>query len=187
MYIEDEKFENIKFVEKPLARGEYEECEFINCEMSNFNLSEYKFINCTFKNCDLSSSKLTATTFQEVKFINCEMKELHFENCHEFMLEMSFDRCNLLGSSFYNLEIPNTIFESCNLQEVDFTRCNLTNANFSGSSLVHTTFDNTNLEKADFRNALDYSIDLDSNITKKAKFSINGIMGLLDKYDIIVE
>jgi fluoroquinolone resistance protein len=43
------------------------------------------------------------------------------------------------------------------------------------------------LEKADFRTAYNYSIDPEKNRIKKAKFSIFGVTGLLDKYDIEIE
>jgi hypothetical protein len=45
-------------------------------------------------------------------------------------------------------------------------------------------FENTLLEKADLRTAFNYSIDPEMNRVKKAKFSIAGVTGLLDKYDI---
>jgi fluoroquinolone resistance protein len=43
------------------------------------------------------------------------------------------------------------------------------------------------LEKADFRTSNGYSIDPEMNRIKKAKFSLEGVAGLLDKYDIEVE
>jgi hypothetical protein len=45
----------------------------------------------------------------------------------------------------------------------------------------------TVLEKADFRTANNYSIDLELNSVKNAKLSTSGIIGLLDKYHIIIE
>jgi fluoroquinolone resistance protein len=47
-----------------------------------------------------------------------------------------------------------------------------------------SVFDRTNLEKADFRSAGNYSIDPTTNKIKKARFSLDGVAGLLDKYDI---
>jgi hypothetical protein len=43
------------------------------------------------------------------------------------------------------------------------------------------------LEKADIRTSHNYTIDPEKNKVKKAKFSIHGIAGLLDKYDIEIE
>jgi uncharacterized protein YjbI with pentapeptide repeats len=45
-------------------------------------------------------------------------------------------------------------------------------------------FDHTNIEKADLRTSYNYSIDPEINRIKKAKFSILGVSGLLNKYDI---
>ena len=48
-------------------------------------------------------------------------------------------------------------------------------------------FENTILEKADFRTSFNYSIDPGKNRIKKAKFSLAGIAGLLEKYDIEID
>jgi fluoroquinolone resistance protein len=53
--------------------------------------------------------------------------------------------------------------------------------------MVDSTFDRTNLEKADFRTSFNYSISPESNRIKKARFSLSGIAGLLDGYDIEIE
>jgi fluoroquinolone resistance protein len=58
---------------------------------------------------------------------------------------------------------------------------------FDNCDLSKASFDNTILEKADFRTAFNYSINPESNKIKKAKFSVSGIAGLLDKYDIHIE
>ncbi len=78
-------------------------------------------------------------------------------------------------------------FKNCNLREVDFSAADLTEASFDGCDLLGATFDDTNLEKADFRNALNYAFNPDQNRIKKAKFSVNGLPGLLHKYDIQIE
>jgi hypothetical protein len=53
--------------------------------------------------------------------------------------------------------------------------------------LTRARFERTVLEKVDFRTSYNYSIDPELNRIKNAKFSIVGIIGLLDKYDIEVE
>jgi uncharacterized protein YjbI with pentapeptide repeats len=67
---------------------------------------------------------------------------------------------------------------------VDFTDCDLTGSIFDNCDLTMATFENTIIEKADFRTSFNYSIDLNINRVKKAKFSLLGLAGLLDKYDI---
>ncbi len=73
------------------------------------------------------------------------------------------------------------------LHEVDFTECDLTEATFDRCDLLGAIFDNTIIEKADFKTSFNYSLDLEKNRIKKAKFSLDGITGLLDKYDIEIE
>ena len=41
--------------------------------------------------------------------------------------------------------------------------------------------------KADFYTSYDYSFDPDKNKLKKAIFSVDGLKGLLEKYDIVVK
>jgi uncharacterized protein YjbI with pentapeptide repeats len=61
------------------------------------------------------------------------------------------------------------------------------------ANLANSVFDNCNLENAilmtqlkevNFLTAYNYKIDPEFNPMKKAKFSTEGISGLLDKYDI---
>lgn len=73
------------------------------------------------------------------------------------------------------------------LQEADFTDSDLSQAVFSNCDFSGATFDNTNMEKADFRTSFNYSLDPEKNKIKKARFSIPGVIGLLDKYKIEIE
>jgi len=50
--------------------------------------------------------------------------------------------------------------------------------------LARATFDNSIIEKADFRSSFNYSINPEINRIKMAKFSVSGLPGLLEKYDI---
>jgi len=58
---------------------------------------------------------------------------------------------------------------------------------FDNCDLTRAIFIQTNLEKADFRSSFNYSIDPEMNRMKKARFSLAGVVGLLDKYDVDVE
>jgi len=53
--------------------------------------------------------------------------------------------------------------------------------------LAGSIFDNSVLEKTDFTTASNYSIDPEINRIKKAKFSLPAVVGLLNKYDIVIE
>ncbi len=71
--------------------------------------------------------------------------------------------------------------------EVDFSNCDLSGSVFENCNLLRATFENTILEKADFCTSFNYSLDPEINKIKKAKFSLSGLIGLLDKYDIEIE
>lgn len=186
-YFADQKFENATFKDNTLAIGEYENCRFSDCDFSECNLSDFVFTDCEFRYCNLSLVKLTRTTLRDVKFQNCKMLGLHFEDCNEFGLSFGFDNCILDHSSFYKTKITRTVFKGTRLHEVDFSECDLTNSSFLECDLSGAVFDNTNLEKVDFITAYGYSLDPDINRLKKTRFSTNGLSGLLTKHDIIIE
>jgi uncharacterized protein YjbI with pentapeptide repeats len=85
------------------------------------------------------------------------------------------------------MKIKKTFFKNSQLQEADFTETDLTDSVFDNCSMERATFDQTILEKVDFRTSFNYSIDPELNRIKKAKFSILGVAGLLEKYDIEIE
>jgi len=51
---------------------------------------------------------------------------------------------------------------------------------------MRATFDNFS-ERTDFRTSFNYSIDPEKNRIRKARFSLIGIAGLLNKYDIDID
>jgi fluoroquinolone resistance protein len=93
--------------------------------------------------------------------------------------------------SFFVLQnktkLKKTVFKNSQLLETDFAETDLTTVVFDNCNLIQAIFDRTILEKADFRTSYNYSIDPELNRVKKAKFSISGISGLLDKYNIDIE
>jgi len=115
------------------------------------------------------------------------MLGLKFEQCNPFLLKVTFYKCVLNLSSFYKQKLKKTIFKDCTLNEVDFAEAELNEAVFANCDFHNATFSFTNIEKADFRTSYNYSIHPESNKLKKARFSREGIAGLLDRYDIIIE
>ena len=78
-------------------------------------------------------------------------------------------------------------FVRCNLEEVDFYEANLSQVIFDECNLNRAIFENTNLTKADFYSSFDYSLDPETNRLKKAIFSRQNVLGLLQKYEIIIK
>lgn len=85
------------------------------------------------------------------------------------------------------MKMKKTRFNKCSLQEADFTETDLSAAVFDNCDLSRAVFSNTILEKADMRTAFNYSIDPERNHLKKARFTLAGVTGLLDRYDIDIE
>nr|MBP9599986.1 pentapeptide repeat-containing protein [Lutibacter sp.] len=134
----------------------------------------------------LSLSSLKNTSFKEVKFEKCKLLGLNFSECNPFLLNMAFKESNLNMASFYNLKIAKTSFINCNLTESDFSESNLEQSNFLNCDLKNTIFNRTNLTKVDFSTSVNYALDPENNEVKQAKFSKDGLEGLLKKHQIIV-
>lgn len=169
-----------------LEKGEYESCHFIDCVFTNHNFSNFSFSDCTFERCDLSSSAVQNTSFKEVNFIDCKILGVQFENANPFLFEVEFNDCQLNLSSFYQVNLKQTNFNNCNLKEVDFTETNLSEAKFNNCDLSLAVFDQTDLSKADLSTAFQFIIDPTNNNVKKAKFSKEGVLGLLVGFDVVV-
>ncbi|NTU98279.1 MAG: pentapeptide repeat-containing protein, partial [Chlorobiaceae bacterium] len=89
--------------------------------------------------------------------------------------------------SFRKLKLRKTVFQKCDLREADFTETDLSGSSFAECDLLLALFHHTNLENADLRSAFNYSINPGDNRLRKAKFSMNGLGGLLDCYGIEIE
>ncbi len=187
MLTEEKTFLKQDFTQQSLPKGEYEYCNFQQCNFSQTDLSGIRFLECTFTGCNLSLAKLLHTAMRDLTFKDCKMLGLRFDECDAFGFSVSFNSCQLNHSSFYERKLKKMVFKECQLMEVDFTGSDLSAAIFSQCNLNRAVFSNTILEKADLRTALHYSIDPENNRIKKAKFSLHGVAGLLDKYDIEIE
>ncbi len=185
--IDNKTFEKIDYTENNLPKGEYEHCTFTRCIFHKADLSHIVFNECIFDSCDFSLVNMKSTALRGVKFLNCKLLGVRFDECNEFLFSAHFENCMLKFSSFHKLKLKQTQFQTCNLQESDFTETDLSGSIFETCDLQRTLFDHTNLEKVDFRSSYNYSIDPEKNRIKKAKFSQTGVIGLLDKYDIEID
>ena len=78
-----------------------------------------------------------------------------------------FINCSLKGTDFSEADLTSVIFEKCDLSTAVFMRSTLSGANFVSS--------------------YNFTIDPEKNLLRKAKFSVDGLAGLLENYGIIVE
>ncbi|KQB43963.1 Pentapeptide repeat protein [Flavobacterium daejeonense] len=100
---------------------------------------------------------------------------------------MHFDHCILDFSKFYALKLKGISFNNSSLIAVDFMACDLTAAQFYNCDLYRAEFDKANASKVDFSTSHNYSIDPTKTKLKKAIFALEGLKGLLDKHEIVVE
>jgi fluoroquinolone resistance protein len=185
--IEGEIFDKIDFRIEQLPKGEYDSCQFKNCDFSNGDFSGIIFLDCTFVSCNLSMVKMTKTTFSNVLFKDSKLLGTVFNQCNSIGITFKFEDCFLDNSSFYQLKIRNTLFKNTRLHDVDFTETDLISAVFMNCDLNNVKFENTLLEKADFRTSYNYILDPTRNRIKKAKFSLNEVVGLLSQFNIEID
>jgi uncharacterized protein YjbI with pentapeptide repeats len=183
----DRTFEKLVMFEAKISNREFDGCVFKNCEFSNSIFSECVFMDCEFIDCNLSMVKLPATGLKNVTFKDSKLLGIRFDECEDFLFNVTFINSVLDYSWFTNKKIPKTGFVNCSLKGVNFANCDLTSADFDNANLDGAIFDTTILKSADFSTAYNFRIDPEFNPMQKAKFSVNGIPGLLDKYDIRIE
>lgn len=169
-----------------VSPAEYEDCTFRNLDLSGASLSDYAFTDCTFTDCNLSNVNVRNTAFRNVKFVTCKMLGIPFEDSHSFLLEMSFDNCNLGMASFRALKLPGTVFNCCMLHDADFSETNLGRAVFRDCDLLNAVFEYTDLENADLVLARNYRIHPERNKLKGARFSYPEVEGLLAGYGVVL-
>ena len=151
-----ETFDQVDYSENRMEGEAYEQCLFSNCNFFNSDLCRIEFMDCQFINCNFSMTSIIDAAFKNVAFQQCKLMGIDFSKCDDF----------LFSASFSNADLSFAIFDTCNL--------------------LQATFYNSILEKADFRTAINYSFDPAYNKIKKAKFSLEGLPGLLSKYNIEV-
>lgn len=188
MYVQDKHFIKVDFTQKELGEmgNHFEDCHFEQCNFSKTPLNHLRFFDCMFVNCNLSLSHMDETVWQNVRFKDCKMMGLHFENCNSFGWDVKFEGCQLDHSSFYGMKLNKQAFLTCELKGVDFSSAILTGAIFSNCNMENGKLVGCDLQKADFSTAYNYSMDPELNKLGKAKFSQDGVSGLLTKYKIVI-
>ena len=183
----DEEIVAKDFRDIGLRQKEVKECIFRKCNFSKADLSHSNFVECRFEDCDLSMATMANTALKDVEFVECKMVGIRFELCNPFLLQVGFSNCQMTLCSFYELPLGGTLFKDCQLHEAEFTSTVLSKAIFDDCDLTKAVFEDTNMEKADLRSASNFSIDAERNRLKGARFSLDGLPGLLSKHQIKVE
>ncbi len=186
-FIDDQTFKHHDFTQIALQKGTYENCQFQDCNLSTVRLTGFIFIDCQFSNCDFSNAILTETGLQNILFDRCKLIGIRFDSFQSFLFSANFNHCRLDFSSFYQVDLRKSIFQACSLVEVDFANANLSKIVLKKCNLSNAIFEQTNLSETDFRTAINFNIEPSVNQINKAKFSVNGLIGLLRKYNLSIE
>ena len=181
---EDKTFENVNYTEKVIKGREFQSCKFSKCDFSNSDFSYNKFLDCHFESCNLSMMKLKGVTLNNAVFTHCKIMGVNFMDCIDFLFSVQFDSCILDYASFMGKKMVKTRFVKTSLKEVNFSQTNLSGSVFQETDMTGAIFSQTDLTSANLANAVNYTMDPELNIIKKASFSAHGLPGLLVKYNI---
>jgi fluoroquinolone resistance protein len=184
---EDKSFRSAHLSEEDRCGAEYSNCSFYACDFANSVFAGAMFVDCVFDNCNLSMAKLTGCIVNNAVFKNCKVLGVNFSDCADFPFDVRFEGCALDYCSFARKKMIKTFFLDNSMKNVDFTEADLTKSVFSKTNLINAVFHRTNLKEANFATAVNYIIDPEANSVRKAVFSLQGVAGLLNKYDITIE
>lgn len=179
-------FQSISFTGKEVKKVEFDSCVFKQCDFSGTKFAHCRFTECEFINCNLANTRLTTSTLNDVNFMDCKLLGVMFSECTDSFFSVGFKGSILDFASFANKKMLKTTFNHCSLKDVNFSGSNLSQASFEECNLEGAIFQRTLLVQANFETAYSYSIDPELNDIRKARFSSQGLSGLLAKYDLII-
>lgn len=182
------EFKNVDLSKKGIDSKEFDNCLFVNCNLSETVFINSKFYECKFTNCNLSMIKVKGCSFFDIIFEDSKTIGINWTEAAwptiKLMSPLKFYKCVLDYSSFFGLSLKEVAIVECHAQEVDFREADCTEADFTYTDFSNSFFGKTNLTKADFTEAINYNIDIFTNIIKKAKFSLPEATNLLKCLDI---
>jgi len=176
------------------ARGQqfydisFEACEFKSCDLSEALFNNCRFLDCDFNGCNLSAIALNNCRFNDTRFKNCKLLGVDWGKVawpNIVLVDLvSFEQCILNDSSFHGLTLKGLKLVDCRLLEVDFREGSFVDADFSYSDFTGSLFNRTTLTAVNFCEATNYSIDINNNFIKGAKFTRIEALSLLDGLEI---
>jgi uncharacterized protein YjbI with pentapeptide repeats len=186
-YILDQEFRNEILDDNNTKYKDFENCNFYNCDFRDCTFKTITFIDCNFFDCNFQDTKINYVSLRGVFFNKCNFTNVNFAMTDQVIYEFHFTDCLLDYAKFYALKMKKMKFINCSLIAADFMSSDLTEVLFDNCNLRRAVFIDTIANKADFSTSYDYSFDPEKNKIKKAVFSMEGLKGLLEKYDIVVK
>lgn len=191
MIYENEIFENIQLENDCMEEKVFSDCTFYKCRVYESDIVHCSFHGCIFKSCTILNNNFKFTDAVDNRFQDCSIVGLAWndvERENNIMLPFSaFEDCTLKHNLFIGFKMKKFDFTDCDLLGSTFQQCDLKDSCFQRAGLKDVNFQQNDLRGADFRDALEYSISLENNRLKKAKFSFPDAIRLLSATGIIVE
>lgn len=186
-YYKDQVFDKTSFPQTGTLDTQFENCTFKNCDFTTVDFFGCDFLKCIFVQCNLSMVKFGHIGFDQVHFDSCKMIGVDFSHTKDFLFSINFSGCILDYAAFMKKKNRKAKFVNCSLKGTDFSEVDFTSAIFDKCDLSTAVFMRSNLSSVNFVSSYNFTIDPEKNTLRKAKFSVDGLPGLLENYGIIVE
>ncbi len=187
----DEIYENLEFNGEDLTEITFEDCIFRDSSFQQADFSNSRFINCTFERCNISLIRVKNTQFNGLRILDSKASGINWTeaplNSRGIFSPPEFSSSILQGSVFQGLNLEDIVIKNCKVTDVDFSSAILKGADLKETDFERAHFNNTDLSTADLRGAVNYSIDMEYNRIKKARFSLPEAVSLLKHIDIILD
>ena len=174
-----ETFSDLRLQGDTFSSGVVEDCLFTRCRfqevtLENFQVTGCQFVDCTFAGLHYKNMSCLNNAFQHCALSGVEWSALLDPRKLDlgFLPFESFSQCVLHHNVFYSLDLQKFDFHGCDLTGSSFDECDLRQADFSGCALSGTIFSHNDLRGADFRRASGYSLSLETNQGRGARFSL---------------
>ena len=182
------KFNGLELSGLTLSNIEFDDCTFVDCDFSEATFDKCKFIDCHFIRCNLSVVKLNYSRLMNVAFESSKLIGVDWTKASWSSISsgspIRFMKCILSDSSFFGLELRELSIDECKIHDADFREADLTEADFQYSDLSHSQFHHTNLSSANFAEATGYTIDINANNVKGARFTRLEALSLLESLGV---
>lgn len=168
----------------------FESCEFIGLRPTpgeHLRLTGLRFEDCTFRDCDLSGATLGEAAFQDCTFEECKLSGLRWDEVRALNFACSWLRCNLSFSVFSGRDLMKCEFNGSNLREADLERTVCNGLVFDGCDLTGAQWSEASCLKSDFRGAVGLSMDPARVRLRGARFTTEGLRGLVAHHGLTVD
>lgn len=183
----DRTFEKVSYSAEQVHAHSFERCTFDRCDLSRSDLTKSRFVECTFIACDLTMAKLNGVRLQGVNFKDSKLLGVDLSVCSEMLFSVAFEGSVLDHAFLTGLNLRKTRFERCSMKGVVLERTDLSEAVLRECDLLDAVFGATQLRGTDLTTAFNFRIDPDRNSLKGARLTLQGAMGLLLKYGVVIE